>query len=72
MWYQQTALCPYQENNNQKTRHPAALLVVKADQTVTRVKRSFRKIFFNSEVMRGMKGQWTGKYQQVREHSKKN
>lgn len=45
------------EKSNQKNRHPAALLVIKADHMVTRVKRSFKKVSFNSEVMRGMKGQ---------------
>ena len=59
------------KKKHQKTRHPAALLVAKADHMVTRVNRSFKKVSFNSEVMRGMKGQWTDKYQQVREHSKK-
>lgn len=46
--------------------------LVKPDYLVTRVKRSFKKVFFSSEVMRGMKGQWTAKYQQVRDTVRKN
>lgn len=59
MWYHQTALCPYGEKKKPQTQniHPAALLVVKTDHMVTRVNRSFKKVFFNSKVMRGVKGQ---------------
>lgn len=67
MWYQANSFLPLQGKKTQPKQNKTAQKqtscypfrgkVVKADHMVTRVNRSFKNVFFNSEVMRGMKGQ---------------